>query len=81
MFVEDKLTRPSLLWRAISTVTLAFTGTISKIFLIFAARAEAHGLDGFLDILKEREDVSKRRKGLLTGKNRNGLRGKWLTHE
>jgi hypothetical protein len=72
MVVEDRLTRPSLLWRAISTVALVLTGTVSKVFLSFASRAETHGLDGFLNHLKEREDVAKRRKGLLTGKNENG---------
>ena len=66
--VEDKLTCPSLRWRAGSTATLLFTGTLAKLFLNLGAKADVYGLDGFVKLLDERTDVQGRKRGLLTGK-------------
>jgi hypothetical protein len=69
MSVEDKLTCPSLRWRAGSTATLLFTGTLTKIFLNVGARADVHGLDGFVKLLDARSDIPDRERGLLTGED------------
>ena len=67
--IEDKLTCPSLRWRYGSTATLLFTGTLAKIFLNVGARADVHGLDGFVKLLDERRDIEGRERGLLTGES------------
>ncbi|KIW02355.1 uncharacterized protein PV09_06177 [Verruconis gallopava] len=67
--VEDKLTCPSLRWRAGSTATLWFTGSLAKLFLKLGARTEVHGLDEFVKLLDERMDIEKRTSGLLTVSN------------
>jgi hypothetical protein len=59
---------PSLTWRTASTATIAFMGLACKGFLSIATKkTEVHGLDGFVKVLEEREDVAKRERGLLTG--------------
>lgn len=65
--LDERLTCPSLRWRAGSTATLLFTGTLAKIFLNIGARADIHGLDGFVKLLDERRDIEGRERGLLTG--------------
>ena len=68
MSVEDDFSSPSLQWRSASTATFAFIGSLAKSFLTVGVSAsEVHGLDGFVKLLEEREDVEKRQKGLLTG--------------
>jgi hypothetical protein len=74
MSVEDKLTSPSLQWRAGSTATLWFTGSVVKLFYALGARVNAHGLDRFLRILDERADIEGRQRGLLTGKRKMRVR-------
>jgi len=69
MTVEGNLTSPGLRWRAASTATILFTGTLAKVFLNVACRTETHGLDRFLKVLEEREDVGGRERGLLTVSN------------
>jgi len=58
--------RPSLAWRLASITTLAGIGHLCKSFLFTFNRVEVHGLDGFLELLDEREDVQARKKGLIT---------------
>jgi hypothetical protein len=61
------LQRPSLPWRVGSSLIMGLTGTLSRGFLYGLNSVEAIGLQKFLKILDEREDVEKRTKGLLTG--------------
>lgn len=59
---------PSLQWRTASTATIAFIGLACKGFLkIGLKKTETHGLDNFIKVLDERQDVGKRERGLLTG--------------
>lgn len=59
--------RPSLPWRAGSSVIMGLTGMLSRGFLYGLNTVEATGLQNFLKVLDDREDVQKRTKGLLTG--------------
>ena len=68
MDVVENSSTLSLLWYAASTIVLLLTGTISKILLACASKTETKGLDNFVKLLEERENVSKRSQGLLTGK-------------
>lgn len=65
---EDAPRAPSLSWRAASTATIAFTGFLTRAFVRLACATEVHGLDGFVRLLDEREDVNRRQRGLITGK-------------
>jgi hypothetical protein len=42
-------------------------GLLCKGFLSGLSRVETHGLEGFLKLLDEREDVGRRERGLVTG--------------
>jgi len=64
---EDRPLPPSLPWRIGSTAVMAFIGSLSRAFMHGANTQETHGLNAFLDLVDERADVSKRRRGLLTG--------------
>lgn len=61
------LQSPSLPWRASSTVVTGLTGMVSRMFLYGFNKVETTGLQRFLNILDEREDVDSRKRGLLTG--------------
>ncbi|KAF2434579.1 hypothetical protein EJ08DRAFT_730776 [Tothia fuscella] len=69
MATEENSATPSLPWRVASTVTLSLVGVISKTFLTFATKKEVYGLDGFVELLDRRRDVSERERGLLTVSN------------
>lgn len=56
---------PPLLWRTASTLTMATTGVLSRLFLYGTQRVEVDGMDTFLALLKSRR--GKRNAGLLTG--------------
>jgi hypothetical protein len=58
---------PPLTWRIASTTTIAVIGILSKSFLGLLNTTKVHGLDGFVRLLDERKDVSKRQRGLITG--------------
>ncbi|KAF7532087.1 hypothetical protein G7054_g8279 [Neopestalotiopsis clavispora] len=58
--------RPSLPWRASASMITGLTGMISRGFLYGFNKVETTGLQRFLQILDEREDVDKRERGLLT---------------
>jgi hypothetical protein len=46
---------------------MGFIGFLSRAFMYGASRPEVHGADKFLQLLDERKDVAKRRRGLITG--------------
>ena len=64
--VDDPLP-PSLLWRAGSTAVMGFVGTFTRAFMHGPNWQDAHGLDGFLELLDKRADIEDRKRGLITG--------------
>ena len=65
---DESLSPPSLQWRSASTATIALVGLACKSFLkIGVKKTETHGLENFIKVLDERQDVEKRERGLLTG--------------
>jgi monolysocardiolipin acyltransferase len=65
---DESSSPPSLQWRTASTATIALIGLACKGFLkIGTKETETHGLDNFIKLLDERQDVGKRERGLLTG--------------
>jgi hypothetical protein len=63
---EEQPEAPSGPWRAASAFTMGAVGLLCKGFLGFN-KVETHGMDGFLKLLDEREDVAGRQRGLITG--------------
>lgn len=57
---------PSLPWRAASSTVMGIVGLLCKGFLGLN-QVETHGMDKFLKLLDEREDIGRRERGLLTG--------------
>ena len=64
---EEQPLAPSAPWRAGSTFVIGAVGLLCRGFLKVLSNTEAHGLDNFLKLLDEREDIEGRQKGLLTG--------------
>ncbi|GAM90317.1 hypothetical protein ANO11243_083600 [Dothideomycetidae sp. 11243] len=60
--------QPSLLWRGGSALTIGLTGFLCRTFLLGLNRLEVNGYEKFLELLKSREDVQGRRRGLITGR-------------
>ena len=60
---------PSLPWRIASSTVMGFVGASVRSFMYGLNSTEAHGLDGFLELLEKRKDTDKRERGLITGKN------------
>ncbi|KAI0123849.1 tafazzin [Xylariales sp. AK1849] len=60
------LQRPSLPWRASSSVVMGLTGLIWRGFLYGLNTVETTGLQGFLKILDDRENIDNRQRGLIT---------------
>ena len=58
---------PSLPWRIGSAAVMATVGGLSRVFMHVPNSQEAHGLDGFLQLLDKRADVNGRKRGLITG--------------
>lgn len=58
---------PSLLWRAGSTAVMGLVGTLTRAFMHGPNWQDAHGLNGFLELLNKRADVGDRKRGLITG--------------
>ena len=58
---------PSLLWRAGSTAIMGITGSLTRAFMHVANWQDAHGLNGFLELLDKRANVDGRQRGLITG--------------
>ena len=57
---------PSLSWRVGSTLVMGAVGSFFRLVL-GANTVDVHGLDRFMDMLDRREDVSRRKRGLITG--------------
>ncbi|KAH7076213.1 hypothetical protein FB567DRAFT_535715 [Paraphoma chrysanthemicola] len=66
---EEQPEAPSAPWRAASAFTMGAVGMLCKSFLAGLSRVETHGMEGFLKLLDEREDVGARERGLLTVSN------------
>jgi hypothetical protein len=64
---EEQPEAPSGPWRAASTFTMGAVGLLCKGFLSGLSTVETHGMDDFLKLIDEREDVAGRERGLLTG--------------
>ena len=58
--------QPSAPWRAAATFVMGVTGTLFRGLMYGANRPEVHGLDKFLQVLDQRKDVEKRKRGLIT---------------
>jgi monolysocardiolipin acyltransferase len=58
---------PGRLWQTNSTIIMFVTGVISRSFLYGLSNTRTYGLERFLKLLDEREDVAGRKKGLITG--------------
>lgn len=65
---EEQPEAPSAPWRAASAFTMGAVGLLCKGFLSGLSKVETHGLDKFLKLLDERENVEGRQRGLITGK-------------
>lgn len=59
--------QPSLSWRIGSSITMGTIGVLSRLFMFGANRTDVHGLEKFLELLDEREDIESRKRGLITG--------------
>jgi monolysocardiolipin acyltransferase len=63
---EEQPEAPSAPWRAASSFVMGAVGLLCKGFLGLN-RVETHGMEEFLRLLDEREDVNRRERGLITG--------------
>ncbi|KAF2150074.1 hypothetical protein K461DRAFT_245377 [Myriangium duriaei CBS 260.36] len=61
--------QPSLLWRGGSAFIVGATGLLCRSFLLGLNKLEVHGWDKFSELLKSREDVEGRQRGLITVSN------------
>ena len=59
---------PSLLWRASSTAIMGIVGTLTRAFMHGLNWQDAHGIDGFLELLDKRADIDGRQRGLITSR-------------
>ncbi|KAH7063840.1 hypothetical protein BKA63DRAFT_183557 [Paraphoma chrysanthemicola] len=66
---EEQPEAPSAPWRAASAFTMGAVGMLCKSFLAGLSKVETHGMEGFLKLLDEREDVGARERGLITVSN------------
>lgn len=64
---EEQPEAPSAPWRAASTFIMGAVGLLCKGFLSGLSKVETHGMEDFLKLLDEREDVDRRERGLITG--------------
>ena len=58
---------PSLPWRFGSATVMGVAGFLTRTFMYGLNNMETHGLDGFLNLVDERQDIDKRQRGLITG--------------
>ncbi|TID15088.1 Lysophosphatidylcholine acyltransferase [Venturia nashicola] len=71
---NETYTPPSLRWRVASRATIAAIGLACKAFLKVGTKStETHGLDNFVKLLDERQDISQRERGLLTVSNHTSV--------
>lgn len=71
--MADNPPPPSLLWRASSTAVMGIVGTLTRAFMHGPNWQDAHGLDGFLELLDKRTDIDGRQRGLITGMRQQSL--------
>ena len=57
----------SLPWRVGSTAVMGFIGGVSRLFMTGPNSTKAYGMEKFMDMLDDREDIERRRRGLITG--------------
>ena len=57
----------SLPWRFGSAAIMGAVGTLTRIFMHGPNSQRVYGLDDFLNVVDDREDISKRKRGLITG--------------
>ena len=65
--MEGNSNQPSLPWRFGSATVMGVAGLLTRTFMYDANSMETHGLDGFLNLVDERQDIDKRQRGLITG--------------
>ena len=65
---SDEPLPPSLPWRIGSVMVMGGIGTLVRTFMNIPNTQRAHGLDKFLDLVDDREDVGRRKRGLITGR-------------
>jgi monolysocardiolipin acyltransferase len=63
---DEQPDAPSGPWRAASAFTMGAVGLLCKGFLGLN-KVETHGMEDFLKLLDEREDIAGRERGLITG--------------
>jgi hypothetical protein len=71
---EEQPEAPSAPWRAASTFVMGAVGLLCKGFLSGLSKVETHGMEDFLKLLDEREDIDRRERGLITGMQRDAHR-------
>ena len=59
---------PSLPWRIASSTVMGLVGASVRSFMYGLNSTEAHGLDGFIELLEKRRSIDRRERGLITGK-------------
>jgi hypothetical protein len=64
---EEQPEAPSAPWRVASAFTMGAVGLLCKGFLSGLSKVETHGMEDFLKLLDEREEVGNRERGLITG--------------
>ncbi len=69
MAQERQPYQPPWTERVKSNVTVGIVGFLSRSFLYALNTTNVYGLEGFLEILEERNDVAKRERGLITVSN------------
>ena len=79
--MADNPLSPSLLWRASSTTVMGIIGTLTRVFMHGPNWQDAHGLDGFLELLDERADIDGRQRGLITGMREQQIKSLNLSTE
>ncbi|KAI9892298.1 MAG: hypothetical protein M1814_001497 [Vezdaea aestivalis] len=67
--IDGPSVTPSWPWRTLSTCDISIIGFLSRGFLYGLSKPEVHGLDRFLGILDQREDIAGRSRGLITVSN------------
>jgi monolysocardiolipin acyltransferase len=77
---EEQPEAPSVPWRAASSFVMGAVGLLCKGFLGLN-RVETHGMEEFLRLLDEREDINKRERGLITGmRNTQRCSYSWMSN-
>lgn len=64
---EEQPEAPSAPWRAASSFVMGAVGVLCSGFLKGLSQLEVHGMDEFLKLLDERENIENRERGLITG--------------